>query len=209
VQRFGTGRVGFCFAPIVLIYFLCNLIIAITNISRYKPDIFKVNSLCAAKHWRFCDKYALANCMGPSAVTRSACIELCCWYCGKGSKMAESPTCCNFAHCECCPACSNQVRNNLSKWYRIPCLQALSPHYAYYYFRDNHHLGWLQCSGLFLAVTGSDSMPVVEDDMCWLMQLLFCIAILCCVNATYTEVWGTHRDWGHIRWLGPLLSTSH
>jgi len=98
VQRFGTGRVGFCFAPIVLIYFLCNLIIAITNISRYKPDIFKVNSLCAAKHWRFCDKYALANCMGPSAVTRSACIELCCWYCGKGSKMAESPTCCNFAH---------------------------------------------------------------------------------------------------------------
>ena len=41
-QRFGTGRVGACFAPIVLIYFLCNLIIAITNISRYKPTIFKV-----------------------------------------------------------------------------------------------------------------------------------------------------------------------
>ncbi|KAL3138070.1 Potassium transporter [Trebouxia sp. C0009 RCD-2024] len=59
VQRFGTGRIGLCFAPIVLIYFLCNLIIAITNISRYKPDIFK----------------------------------------------------------------------------------ALSPHYAYYYFRDNRHLG--------------------------------------------------------------------
>ncbi|KAL3148191.1 hypothetical protein ABBQ38_014224 [Trebouxia sp. C0009 RCD-2024] len=42
VQRFGTGRIGFLFAPIVLIYFLCNLIIAITNISCYKPDIFKV-----------------------------------------------------------------------------------------------------------------------------------------------------------------------
>ncbi|KAL0023251.1 hypothetical protein WJX79_010795 [Trebouxia sp. C0005] len=75
VQRFGTGRIGFCFAPIVLIYFLCNLIIAITNISRYKPDIFK----------------------------------------------------------------------------------ALSPHYAYYYFRDNRHLGWVQCSGLFLAITGTEA----------------------------------------------------
>ena len=53
VQSFGTGRIGFLFAPIVLIYFLCNLIIAITNISRYKPDIFKVNSLCAAKQCRF------------------------------------------------------------------------------------------------------------------------------------------------------------
>ena len=42
-QRFGTSGVGACFAPIVLIYFLCNLIIAITNISRYKPTIFKVN----------------------------------------------------------------------------------------------------------------------------------------------------------------------
>lgn len=41
-QRFGTSRVGACFAPIVLIYFLCNLIIAITNISRYNPTIFKV-----------------------------------------------------------------------------------------------------------------------------------------------------------------------
>lgn len=33
--------------------------------------------------------------------------------------------------------------------------QALSPHYAYYYFRDNRHLGWIQCSGLFLAITGA------------------------------------------------------
>lgn len=49
-QRFGTGRIGFCFAPIVLVYFLCNLIIAITNISRYKPDIFKVNFLIAANN---------------------------------------------------------------------------------------------------------------------------------------------------------------
>lgn len=52
VQRFGTGRIGFCFAPIVLVYFLCNLIIAITNISRYKPDIFKVMSLVAANHMK-------------------------------------------------------------------------------------------------------------------------------------------------------------
>lgn len=52
VQRFGTGRIGFCFAPIVFVYFLCNLIIAITNISRYKPDIFKVMSLIAANHMK-------------------------------------------------------------------------------------------------------------------------------------------------------------
>ena len=36
----------------------------------------------------------------------------------------------------------------------LPCVQALSPHYGYYYFRNNHHLGWVQCSGLFLAITG-------------------------------------------------------
>ena len=44
VQRFGTGRIGTLFAPVVLIYFLCNIIIAVTNIHRYKPDIFKVRS---------------------------------------------------------------------------------------------------------------------------------------------------------------------
>lgn len=44
VQRFGTGRIGALFAPVVLIYFLCNIIIAVTNIHRYKPDIFKVSS---------------------------------------------------------------------------------------------------------------------------------------------------------------------
>lgn len=42
VQRFGTGRVGVVFAPIILIYFLCNVIIAVTNITRYKPSVFKV-----------------------------------------------------------------------------------------------------------------------------------------------------------------------
>ncbi|DBA74693.1 TPA: hypothetical protein ACH3X2_009358 [Trebouxia sp. C0005] len=75
VQRFGTGRVGVVFAPIILIYFLCNVIIAVTNITRYKPSVFK----------------------------------------------------------------------------------ALSPHYGYYYFRNNHHLGWVQCSGLFLAITGTEA----------------------------------------------------
>ncbi|DBB02777.1 TPA: Potassium transporter, variant 3 [Trebouxia sp. C0004] len=75
VQRFGTGQVGFVFAPIILIYFLCNVIIAVTNITRYKPSVFK----------------------------------------------------------------------------------ALSPHYGYYYFRNNHHLGWVQCSGLFLAITGTEA----------------------------------------------------
>lgn len=75
IQSFGTGRIGVLFAPIVLIYFLCNLIIAITNMTRYNPRIFK----------------------------------------------------------------------------------ALSPHYAYYYFRDNRHLGWVQCSGLFLAITGTEA----------------------------------------------------
>ncbi|DBA83964.1 TPA: Potassium transporter, variant 2 [Trebouxia sp. C0004] len=75
VQRFGTGRVGVVFAPIILIYFVCNVIIAVTNITRYKPSVFK----------------------------------------------------------------------------------ALSPHYGYYYFRNNHHLGWVQCSGLFLAITGTEA----------------------------------------------------
>ncbi len=42
VQRFGTGRVGVVFAPIILIYFLCNVVIAVTNITRYKPSVFKV-----------------------------------------------------------------------------------------------------------------------------------------------------------------------
>ena len=42
MQSFGTGRIGVLFAPIVLIYFLCNVIIAITNITRYNPGIFKV-----------------------------------------------------------------------------------------------------------------------------------------------------------------------
>ena len=42
LQRYGTGRIGALFAPIVLIYFLCNIITAITNIHRYKSDIFKV-----------------------------------------------------------------------------------------------------------------------------------------------------------------------
>ena len=33
-QRFGTARVGACFSPIVLIYFMLNIIIACTNIHR-------------------------------------------------------------------------------------------------------------------------------------------------------------------------------
>lgn len=82
VQRFGTGRVGVVFAPIVLIYFLCNVIIAVTNITRYKPSVFK----------------------------------------------------------------------------------ALSPHYGYYYFRNNHHLGWVQCSGLFLSITDQLSGPLLPSS---------------------------------------------
>ena len=80
--------------------------------------------------------------------------------------MAESHSRCNLARCESCLACSNQVCDSLSQRYLFPCLQALSPHYAYYYFRDNRHLGWVQCSGLFLAITGNDSMPVLDDEMC-------------------------------------------
>ncbi|KAL3134369.1 hypothetical protein ABBQ38_006624 [Trebouxia sp. C0009 RCD-2024] len=45
IQSFGTGRIGVLFAPIVLIYFLCNLIIAITNMTRYNPRIFKLSFL--------------------------------------------------------------------------------------------------------------------------------------------------------------------
>ncbi len=107
-----------------------------------------------------------------------------------------------FSRCESCLACSNQVCNNSSRRYCFPCLQALSPHYAYYYFRDNRHLGWVQCSGLFLAITGNDSMPVLEDEMCWLMQLLFCVTILCCVIHTLrceaiTGTEATYADLGH------------
>lgn len=48
IQSFGTGRIGVLFAPIVLIYFLCNLIIAITNITRYNPRIFKVRNVSSS-----------------------------------------------------------------------------------------------------------------------------------------------------------------
>lgn len=96
VQRFGTGRVGVFFAPVILIYFLCNVIIAITNITRYKPSVFK----------------------------------------------------------------------------------ALSPHYGYYYFRNNHHLGWVQCSGLFLAITDKFSgsvLPSTDIDVPGASSLVDCV----------------------------------
>lgn len=60
-QRFGTSRVGACFAPIVLIYFLCNLIISITNICRYNPTIFKVNIVIVM--------YSAYCCFLPTATT--------------------------------------------------------------------------------------------------------------------------------------------
>lgn len=75
-QRFGTNRLGAYFSPIVLIYFLLNIIIACTNIHRYDPSIFR----------------------------------------------------------------------------------ALSPHYIYYYFRDNKHQGWQQLAGLFLSITGAEAL---------------------------------------------------
>lgn len=58
--------------------------------------------------------------------------------------------------CLACSACYCQQEFALlcKPHVSITWLQALSPHYAYYYFRDNRHLGWVQCSGLFLAITG-------------------------------------------------------
>jgi hypothetical protein len=36
--------------------------------------------------------------------------------------------------------------------------KSLSPHYAYYFFRDNGKAGWVNLSGLFLAVTGTEAI---------------------------------------------------
>ena len=40
-QKYGTTKLGVTFAPIVLLWFLFNLIISIHNIAKYQPGIFK------------------------------------------------------------------------------------------------------------------------------------------------------------------------
>lgn len=48
-QRFGTTKLGASFAPIILIWFLFNVIVAIYNIVKYYPAIFK----CFSPHWAY------------------------------------------------------------------------------------------------------------------------------------------------------------
>ncbi|GAQ87155.1 Potassium transporter family protein [Klebsormidium nitens] len=74
-QPFGTGRVGFMFAPVVIIWFASNVVIAIYNTATYYPGIYK----------------------------------------------------------------------------------CLSPHYAYFFFKDDAHRGWRQLAGVFLAITGAEA----------------------------------------------------
>ena len=44
-QRFGTARIGFCYAPILALWFSCNAAVGIYNIAVYYPSIFRVSSL--------------------------------------------------------------------------------------------------------------------------------------------------------------------
>jgi len=87
----------------------------------------------------------------------------------------------------------------------LPCLQALSPHYGYYYFRNNHHLGWVQCSGLFLAITGDCPFIACLQSPVLFVPELTCLLLDChmrrgcywsqCVSSTGTEA--TYADLGH------------
>jgi hypothetical protein len=74
----------------------------------------------------------------------------------------------------------------------LPCLQALSPHYGYYYFRNNHHLGWVQCSGLFLAITGDcHSLSLLASSplfSSFQSSPACCLTVICAEAATGLSV---------------------
>lgn len=42
IQQFGTKFVGSLFSPIILVWFIFNIVVGIINIAWYRPDIFKV-----------------------------------------------------------------------------------------------------------------------------------------------------------------------
>ena len=103
------------------------------------------------------------------------------------------------------------------------CLQALSPHYAYYYFRDNHHLGWVQCSGLFLAITGTcllflQQQPAVPQHLqqfglCWacfvvlLLLLLLLLPLLDLLAARCYCCCGVASEASHTGWSQCVATT--
>lgn len=52
VQRFGTSKVGFAFAPVVLIWFMCIGCIGLYNIFKYDPSIFRAfNPKCICDYF--------------------------------------------------------------------------------------------------------------------------------------------------------------
>jgi KUP system potassium uptake protein len=44
VNPFGSAKIGACYAPIVLLWFLFNIITAIYNIHNFYPGVFKAFS---------------------------------------------------------------------------------------------------------------------------------------------------------------------
>jgi K+ transporter len=50
VQRFGTHRVSFTFAPVVLTWFAFNVVVAIYNIATFYPGARMFSSPCWALH---------------------------------------------------------------------------------------------------------------------------------------------------------------
>ena len=45
-QRLGTAKIGFSYAPILLLWFTCNAAIGCYNIATCYPAIFRVSQLC-------------------------------------------------------------------------------------------------------------------------------------------------------------------
>jgi KUP system potassium uptake protein len=41
VQSFGTDKVGYTFAPAILLWFICIALIGVYNIAKYDPTVFK------------------------------------------------------------------------------------------------------------------------------------------------------------------------
>jgi KUP system potassium uptake protein len=48
-QPFGTGRVGFMFAPAVILWFASNVVIQVYNTAKWYPEIYK----CLSPHYGY------------------------------------------------------------------------------------------------------------------------------------------------------------
>ena len=44
-QQFGTSKIGYSFAPIMVVFFGLNSVIGVFNIVKYSPSIFKAGTL--------------------------------------------------------------------------------------------------------------------------------------------------------------------